>query len=98
MPTLKCGPALIIGTIILGAALVLTIDYLTERSLREAIQTELSEADHVIINEIINNTDSYTAPTYKLKAKNKYGSDIKDITINCNKSDYFYKNQRIKIK
>ena len=56
--------ALIIGTIILGAALVLTIDYLTERSLREAIQTELSEADHVIINEIINNTDRYTCLLY----------------------------------
>lgn len=90
--------ALLIGTIILGAALVLTIDYLTESSLRDAVQTELSEADYVIINEIINSTDSYTAPTYKLKARNKYGSDIKDITINCNRSDYFYKNQRIKIK
>ena len=90
--------ALLIGTIILGAALILTIDYLTENSLRNAVQTELSETDYVIINEIINSTDSYTAPTYKLKARNKYGSDIKDIAINCNRSDYFYKNQRIKIK
>lgn len=90
--------ALLIGTFLIGAALVLTIDYLTERTLKEAVKTELSEADHVIINEIINNTNSYTAPTYKLKAKNKYGTDIKDITINCTRSDYFYKNQKIRIK
>ena len=45
--------ALLIGTFLIGAALVLTIDYLTERTLKEAVKTELSEADHVIINEII---------------------------------------------
>lgn len=90
--------AIIIGALLLGAVLVLTIEYLTEQSLKEAINAELSEADYVIINEIINNTDSYTAPTYKLKAKNQYGRDINNITINCTKSDYFYKNQKIRLK
>lgn len=90
--------ALLIGTFLIGAALVLTIDYLTEKSLKDAIQTELSDVDHVIISEIVTHTNGYTAPTYHLKAKNSSGNDIRDITINCNKSDYFYKNQRIKIK
>lgn len=90
--------ALLIGSILLGAALIITIDYLNEQSLKTAIQTELSDVDHVVINDIIHNTDSYTAPVYKLKAKNRYGEDIRDITINCNKSDYFYKYQKIRIK
>ena len=87
------------GLLAAGAVLVISVYYLTQQSLQSAIIENVPEADRAVITNVINNTDSVTSP-YKVKVsvRNKYGEHIRDVEINAQKSDYFYRNQRIKLK
>lgn len=88
-------------TIIVASLAVLTISiyYLTHSSLKTLVLDNISNADVAVVNEVIRGTDSVTSPyTLKLSVRDRYGNHIKDVEINSQKSDYFYKNERIKIK
>lgn len=93
-------PWVLLGLFAAGAAvLVISVYYLTQQSLQSAIIDNVPEADRAVITDIINNTDSVTSPhKVKVSVHNKYGKHVRDVEINAQKSDYFYRNQRINIK
>lgn len=88
---------IIIGGLLAAAVITISIYYLSRDSLRTAVLDNIPEADEATIENIIRTGDSVTSPvTVRLSVRNKYGSHLKDMEINATKSDYFYKNQRIK--
>lgn len=90
---------LLAGIVLLATVITITIDYLTENSLKNAVIDNLSDADTVTIEGVLTNTPTVTASrTIKLSARDRYGNHLNDIEIHAQKSDYFYKGQKIKIK
>ena len=90
---------LLAGIVLLATVITITIDYLTENSLKTAVKVNLSDADIVTIEKIVTDTQTVTAPrTITLSARDRYGNHLNDIEIHAQKSDYFYKGQKIKIK
>ena len=90
---------LLAGIVLLATVITITIDYLTENSLKTAVKVNLSDADIVTIEKIVTDTPTVTAPrTITLSARDRYGNHLNDIEIHAQKSDYFYKGQQIKIK
>ena len=79
--------------------MTISIYYLTHSSLKSTILENIPEADMAIINEVIHNTESVTAPrVLKLTVRDRHGNHLRDVEINAQKSDYFYRNEQIKIK
>ena len=90
---------LVSAFIVTVTVLTISIYYLTRDSLKTTIKSEIPEAYYVTFTDIIRNTECVTSSqTIKLSAKEKYGKHIRDVEINAQKSDYFYKNQKIKIE
>lgn len=79
--------AIIIGSIILaGIALVLYIDYLNEKALKEKLSIELPETRYVEIQSISQEYGKDWGISYKLKAHQRNGTS-KNIEVRCNRSN-----------
>lgn len=87
--------ALLIGSLIVAAAIILYVDYLSESTLRSEIRGELPETAFVEVADIKKEYDKEYGTTYKLKAHQKDGSK-KDVEIRC-KSGSVGRYSRIRI-
>jgi len=82
-------------SLFLAGALVLYVDYVTERSLREKLSTELPETIYADVENITHKYDAEYGTVYHLKARKRDGS-IDDVEIKC-KSGNVNKYARIRI-
>lgn len=81
-----------------AAVITVSVAYLTKDSLKSLVIENISDAEIATITEIIQTSHSVTAPkTVKLNVKCINGS-TREMDIKANKSDYFYKNQKIRIR
>lgn len=87
--------ALLIGSLIVAAAIVLFVDYLNESTLRSEVKGELPNTTLVEVEDIKKQYDIEYGTTYKLKAHQKDGTK-KNVEIRC-KSGCVSKYSRIHI-
>ncbi|MCM1501312.1 MAG: hypothetical protein NC115_01435 [Bacteroidales bacterium] len=87
--------ALLIGSLLVAAAIILYVDYLSESTLRAEIKGELPETSFVEVSDIKKEYGKEYGTTYKLKAHQKDGSK-KDVEIRC-KNGSVAKYSRVRI-
>lgn len=87
--------ALLIGSLIVAAAIVLYVDYLNESTLRSEVKGELPNTTLVEVEDIKKQYDTEYGTTYKLKAHQKDGTK-KSVEIRC-KSGSVSKYSRVRI-
>lgn len=87
--------ALLIGSLIVAAAIILYVDYLNESTLRSEVKGELPNTTLVEVEDIKKQYDTEYGTTYKLKAHQKDGTK-KGVEIRC-KSGSVSKYSRVRI-
>jgi len=87
--------ALLIGSLIVAAAIILYVDYLNESTLRSEVKGELPNTTLVEVEDIKKQYDTEYGTTYKLKAHQKDGTK-KSVEIHC-KSGSVSKYSRVRI-
>lgn len=84
-----------VGLGLLAAALVISVYELTTSIIKKRVKEEIPEAEYVKIEKIVSSGSKTTLPVYKAKAYNKYGSKVRDIDFEYEKSEYFYDGEKI---
>lgn len=81
-----------------ATAIAVSVYYLTTDSLKSTVIENIPDAQIAQITDVIKTTQSTTSPTtVKINVKCRSGND-KNMEITAQKSDYFYKNQKIYIR
>lgn len=84
-----------IGIGLLASTLVISVYELTSYIIKKKVKEEIPEAEYVEIEKILSSGSTTTLPVYKAKAYNKYGSKVRDIDFEYEKSEYFYDGEKI---